>query len=123
MSTASFTKAEKRVMAGLLDGLTVKEVAAKNFRSVSTVENQVRSMFEKAEVHALHELISRWYKEHFEITSEELKRRLGAFCLMGLFATFTLAGNPDDLPRRARTRTRSRTEQQVRLAKGQARGI
>ena len=115
--TACFTKAERRVLGGFLEGKSCKEIANDSCKSVRTVENQVRSMFDKTGVHSLHELVSLWYKEQFDITAEDLRRRLGAMVLLGLFTAFTFAGSPDDLPNRARTARRTRTEQVARRAR------
>ena len=113
-TTNDFSAAERRVLIGYLEGLQGKEIAARLYRSYNTIIRHTASMFQKANVHSIHELVSKWYQEQFGIEIEELRRRCGAMVLLGLFLTFTFAGGDDQIARRsARRRREDRTEIQA----------
>lgn len=105
-TTESFTRREREVLLGYLEGLQGKEIAARLFRSYNTIIRHTASMFQKANVHSIHELISKWYQEQFGIQIEELRRRCGAMVLLGLFLTFTISGGDDQIARRSSRRRR-----------------
>jgi DNA-binding NarL/FixJ family response regulator len=48
----SLTPRERDVLARLVDGLTVEEIAEVSFVAVSTIRSQVRSIFQKLDVHS-----------------------------------------------------------------------
>lgn len=56
------TKQEREVLKGLDKGMTYKEIAAKHYVSEHTVRSQVRSIYEKLEVHTRTEALNKLYK-------------------------------------------------------------
>ena len=105
-TTTNFSPAENRVLLGYLEGLQGKEIAAKMCRSYNTVIRQTASMFQKANVHSIHELVSLWYREQFGIELAELKRRCGALVLLIIFSASTFIGGADDDAVKRRVRRR-----------------
>ena len=107
MRTSEFTQAEKEVLFGYLCGKRAQEIADDICRGYWTVVKRTASMFEKSGTKAIHELCAVWYREQMGITAEELRRRLGAFLLLGLFTAYTFGGGCDEqIVRRVRSRRR-----------------
>lgn len=114
MRTNDFSVAEKEVLLGYLEGKKAEAIADDICRGYWTVVKRTASMFEKSGTHSIHELCALWLREHMGITSEELRRRLGAFVLLGLFSAYTFGGGCDDqIVRRCRGRRRQETEQTI----------
>lgn len=112
MRTDGFTVAEKEVLLGYLEGKKAEAIANDICRGYWTVVKRTASMFEKSGTHSIHELCAVWLREHMGITVEELRRRLGAFILLGLFSAYTFGGACDDqIIRRTRSRRRTETEE------------
>ena len=55
------TKQEREVLKNLDKGLTYKEIAATHFVSEHTIRSQVRSIYEKLEVHTRTEALNKLY--------------------------------------------------------------
>ena len=53
------TKQEREVLKGLDKGLSYKEIAAEHFVTEHTVRSQVRSIYEKLEVHTRTEALNK----------------------------------------------------------------
>ena len=58
------TNREKEILKHLVDGLAKKEISAKLFISYHTVDNHVRNIYEKLEVHSSSGAVAKALKEH-----------------------------------------------------------
>lgn len=60
----SLTSREKEILQCLVEGLTKKEIADKLFISYHTVDNHVRNIYEKLEVHSSSGAVAKALREH-----------------------------------------------------------
>jgi DNA-binding NarL/FixJ family response regulator len=58
------TNREKEILKYLVDGLAKKEISAKLFISYHTVDNHVRNIYEKLEVHSSSGAVAKALKEN-----------------------------------------------------------
>jgi DNA-binding CsgD family transcriptional regulator len=102
------SKAEARVSRGYVEGLSGKEIADRLCISYNTVIRHTQNIYEKIGRHSIHGLVAWWFCANFDIELEEIIRRIGAACLLGLFCAYTFGGG--EFERTARRARRSRRE-------------
>lgn len=104
---ARLTPEEARVAELAAWGATQKEIAYYLKKSVNTVANQFRSIYEKVGISKINELSAWWFCTHFNISFDlsPIKRSVGAAALLVLF--LTTIGHHGDVWRRG-TRARER---------------
>lgn len=108
-----FSPAETRVLAEVMRGGQVKEIADRLCISYHTANRHIANMSAKVGVHSLHELVAYAWSKATDITIEEVCRKVGTMCLLALFSTYTFCGDCDDIVRRAGRRTRRRNEIEI----------
>ena len=100
---AYLTPEEERVAELAAWGATQKDIANYLNKSVNTVMNQFRSIYQKTGITKINELSAWWFCTHFDISFDlsPLKRKIGATLLLALFCFETIT-QPDTVMRRAR---------------------
>lgn len=80
--------AEREVAHLYAWGLTVKEIAVKRSKSVSTVKNQLFNVFAKADIHKDTELTAWYFCTRFKISLDysPIHRAITSICLLMLLA-------------------------------------
>lgn len=108
--TAELTKRETEIARMLAWGASKKEIAAKLYISVYTVENTARNIFAKLEIKKATELCVWWFvtKCGVSIDLDPLKRKIIALCLLAVFLPQELSAHGNTLFRARRTRTETR---------------
>lgn len=90
----------------LLYGHTVKEVADQLFISPFTVKAHVRNISAKLGCHSIGGIVATVYRMAFDLTIEDVIKKVGTFCLLGIFSVYTFCGGGDDMVRRIGRRSR-----------------
>lgn len=78
---------EREIADFYVGGLTMKEIAYKRDRSVNTVKNQIKKLFEKAGVRKDTEFAVWYFVTRFKITFElpQIKKVVATALFLGLF--------------------------------------
>ena len=108
-----FSPAETRVLAEVMRGGQVKEIADRLCISYHTANRHIANMSEKVGVHSLASLVSYAWTKATDVSIEDVCRKVGTMCLLALFSTYTFCGDCDDIVRRAGRRTRRRNEIEI----------
>ena len=108
---ARLTPEEARVAELAAWGATQKEIACYLKKSVNTVANQFRSIYEKVGISKINELSAWWFCTHFNISFDlsPIKRSVGASVMILLFL-FQLFTQPGEVYRRSVRSRRSEYE-------------
>lgn len=108
-----FSPAETRVLAEVMRGGQVKEIADRLCISYHTANRHIANMSEKVGVHSLASLVSYAWTKATDVSIEDVCRKVGTMCLLALFSTYTFCGDCDDIVRRAGRRIRRRNEIEI----------
>ncbi|MBP5558610.1 MAG: helix-turn-helix transcriptional regulator [Bacteroidales bacterium] len=104
------TPAETRIVIGYVEGLSGKEIAAKNHIAYSTVVTHTQNIYEKAGIQRCTNALVAWFlKTNYRLDLSELGRRIGAFLLLCLVCFQMAVTNFDNSFVRARTARATRT--------------
>lgn len=109
-----FSPAETRVLAEVMRGGQVKEIADRLCISYHTANRHIANMSEKVGVHSLASLVSYAWTKATDVSIEEVCRKVGTMCLLLLFSTYTFCGDHDDVFRSRRGR-RNRRENEIEI--------
>lgn len=105
------TPAETKVAAGYALGLIGKEIADKCGISRNTVVRHTQNIYDKAGIPRSTNALAAWFLEkNYHLDLSEVRRRIGAVLLLGIFAVQTVCTDFGTMAvRTSRTRTETRT--------------
>lgn len=98
-SFATLTRRENEIAELIAWGASKKDIANHIFRSIRTVENIARSVYEKTGVTKSNELSARWFCEHYNIplSLSPLKKSIIALLFLLIFIPFEITSGANTL--------------------------
>lgn len=113
-SDAILTTAETRIAMGYVEGLIGKEIAQRAGISYHTVVRHTQNIYEKTGIRRSTNALVAWFLSlNYGIDLSELRRRIGAACLLVLFCFYVAMEADDDMICRRVRRTRRRDESEL----------
>lgn len=110
-SDAILTAAETRIAVGYAEGLIGKEIAQRAGISYNTVVRHTQNIYEKTGIRRSTNALVAWFLSlNYGIDLSELRRRIGAACLLALFCFHIVMETDDDVICRRARRARRRDD-------------